>query len=56
LASTIPVSASMVLMLIKARHSFAIQSLETFTEFGSGVYFYDPDGNKVQVFAPDYQA
>jgi catechol 2,3-dioxygenase-like lactoylglutathione lyase family enzyme len=40
----------------KARHSLATQSLETFTEFGSGVYSYDPDGNKVQVSAPDYQA
>jgi catechol 2,3-dioxygenase-like lactoylglutathione lyase family enzyme len=40
----------------KARHSLATRSLETFTEFGSGVYFYDPDGNKVQVSAPDYQA
>ena len=40
----------------KAQHSLATQSPETFTEFGSGVYFYDPDGNKVQVSAPDYQA
>lgn len=39
----------------KARRSLAAQSLETFTELGSGVYFHDPDGNKVQVSAPDYR-
>jgi glutathione S-transferase fosA5 len=39
----------------KAKQSLAAQSLETFTELGSGVYFYDPDGNKVQVSAPDYR-
>ena len=38
----------------KARKALAAQSIETFTELGTGVYFRDPDGNKVQVSAPNY--
>ena len=38
----------------KARRALAAQSLDSFTELGSGVYFLDPDGIKVQVSAPDY--
>ena len=46
----------MVLMLIRHGIRLPHSHLRRFTEFGSGVYFYDPDGNKVQVSAPDYQA
>jgi len=38
----------------KAREALAKQSIETFTEFGRGVHLRDPDGNKVQISAPDY--
>ena len=38
----------------KARKTLAARSIETFTELGTGVYFRDPDGNKVQVSAPNY--
>lgn len=38
----------------KARQTLAAQSIETFTELGVGVYFRDPDGNKVQVSSPNY--
>jgi catechol 2,3-dioxygenase-like lactoylglutathione lyase family enzyme len=39
----------------KARQTLAAKSIPTFTEFGSGVHFHDPDGNKVQISAPDYR-
>ena len=38
----------------KARRILAAQSIETFTELGTGVFFRDADGNKVQVSAPNY--
>lgn len=38
----------------RAREVLAAQSIETFTELGTGVFFRDPDGNKVQVSAPNY--
>jgi catechol 2,3-dioxygenase-like lactoylglutathione lyase family enzyme len=38
----------------RARKTLAAQSIETFTELGTGVFFRDPDGNKVQVSAPNY--
>ena len=38
----------------KARTILAAQSIETFTELGTGVFFRDPDGNKVQVSTPNY--
>ncbi len=39
----------------KAKEILASKSIETFTEFGNGVHFRDPDGNKVQISAPDYR-
>jgi hypothetical protein len=38
----------------KARKVLAAESIETFTELGTGVFFRDADGNKVQVSAPNY--
>ena len=38
----------------RARKTLAAQSIETFTELGTGVFFHDSDGNKVQVSAPNY--
>ena len=38
----------------KARAILAAKSIETFTELGTGVFFRDPDGNKVQLSAPNY--